>query len=174
KELILSIQIDAKYSKDDILLMYLNEAPYGGAAWGVGTAAEQYFGKKVNYLNTAESAILAGLPQLPNVYSPFSKTPTAYISRTEHVLNRMKEDGYIDEEVYKKTLEEVKNYKFFENQSKFLAPHFIFWIKDVLAEKYGQEAVDAGGFKITTTLDLKIQNEVQKIVSDEIDKSEKL
>ena len=174
KELILSIQIDAKYSKDDILLMYLNEAPYGGAAWGVGTAAEQYFGKKVNDLNTAESAILAGLPQLPNVYSPFSKTPTAYISRTEHVLNRMKEDGYIDDEVYKKTLEEVKNYKFFENQSKFLAPHFIFWIKDVLAEKYGQEAVDAGGFKITTTLDLKIQNEVQKIVSDEIDKSEKL
>ena len=77
KEIILAIQIDAKYSKDEILGMYLNEAPYGGDSWGVGPAAEQYFGKEVKYLDLAECAILAGLPQLPSVYSPYSSTPTA-------------------------------------------------------------------------------------------------
>ena len=73
KEFILAVQIEAKYKKDEILLMYLNEAPYGGAAWGVGSAAQQYFGKNVKDLNFVESVILAGLPQRPNVYSPFSK-----------------------------------------------------------------------------------------------------
>jgi 1A family penicillin-binding protein len=174
KEFILAVQIDAKYKKDEILLMYLNEAPYGGASWGVGTAAEQYFNKAVKDLTFAESVILAGLPQRPNAYSPFSKTPTAYIARSEHVLTRMVEDGYIDEEQKKIALEEIKNYKFYENKSEMAAPHFIFWIKDELSKKYGEDIVEGGGLKITTTLDLKIQNETQKIVSEEIDKSEKL
>jgi len=174
KEFILAVQIEAKYEKSDILLMYLNEAPYGGTAWGVGTASEQYFGKSVKDLNLAESAILAGLPQRPNVFSPFSSTPTAYIARTEHVLNRMVEDAYIDQETKEKTMEEVKNYKFYENKSKLAAPHFVFWVKEILSERYGKDVAEGGGLKVTTTLDLNMQNEVQKIVSDQIDKSEKL
>ena len=174
KELILSIQIDAKYSKDEILLMYLNEAPYGGASWGVEPAAQQYFGKTVKELNLAESAILAGLPQLPSVYSPFSKTPTAYISRTNHVLNRMVEDGYISKELAAETMEKVKNYKFSDKNSTTKAPHFVFWIKELLAEKYGEAVVEGGGLKITTTLDLELQEQAQKIVSDEVDKAENL
>ena len=75
KELILSIQIESKYSKDEILAMYLNEAPYGGASWGVGPAAEQYFGKPVKELNLAESAILAGMPQLPSCLLYTSPSP---------------------------------------------------------------------------------------------------
>lgn len=174
KELILSIQIEAKYKKDDILLMYLNEAPYGGMAWGVGSAAEQYFGKRVAELNLAESAILAGLPQRPNAYSPFSNTPTAYVARTNHVLERMVEDGYIDQETKDKTMEEVKNYKFHVNESSLSAPHFVFWIKDILAQRYGEDIAEGGGLKVTTTLDLEVQDEVQKIVAEQIDKSEKL
>lgn len=174
KEFILAVQIEAKYQKSDILLMYLNEAPYGGTAWGVGTAAEQYFGKSVKDLNLAESAILAGLPQRPNVYSPFSSNPTAYIARTEHVLTRMVEDSYIDEETKKATMEEVKNYKFYENASKLRAPHFVFWIKEILSERYGQDVAEGGGLKVTTTLDINLNNQVQQIVSDQIDKSEKL
>ena len=174
KELILSVQIDAKYSKDEILLMYLNEAPYGGASWGVEPASQQYFGKSVKDLNLTESAILAGMPQLPSVYSPFSKTPTAYVSRTNHVLDRMMEDGYISKELAVETKEEVKNYKFNTNNSVTKAPHFVFWIKDLLAEKYGEAVVEGGGLKITTTLDLELQTEAQKIVSEEIDKAEKL
>jgi 1A family penicillin-binding protein len=174
KEFILAVQIEAKYQKSDILLMYLNEAPYGGTAWGVGTAAEQYFGKSVKDLDLAESAILAGLPQRPNVYSPFSSNPTAYIARTEHVLTRMVEDSYIDEETKKTTMEEVKNYKFYENTSKLKAPHFVFWIKEILSERYGQDVAEGGGLKVTTTLDVNLNNQVQQIVSDQIDKSEKL
>lgn len=174
KELILSIQIDAKYSKDEILSMYLNEAPYGGASWGVEPASEQYFGKTVKELNLTECAILAGLPQLPSVYSPFSKTPTAYINRTSHVLDRMAEDGYISKELAKETMEQVKNYKFTSSNSTTKAPHFVFWIKDLLTEKYGESVVENGGLKITTTLDLDLQDQVQKIVTEEIDKAEKL
>mgnify|MGYP001225195908 CR=1 FL=1 len=174
KEFILAVQIEARYSKDEILLMYLNESPYGGAAWGVGSAAEQYFGKAVKDLTLAESVILAGLPQRPSVYSPFSSSPKAYIARTEHVLNRMLEDGYIDKETQIKTIEEVKNYQFFQNSTKLQAPHFVFWIKDILSKKYGEDIAEGGGLKVTTTLDLNLQNEVQKIVAEEIDKSEKL
>lgn len=174
KEFILAVQIEAKYRKDEILLMYLNEAPYGGPAWGIGSAAEQYFNKKVADLNLTECAILAGLPQRPNSYSPFSKTPTAYISRTGHVLERMTEDGYISKELAEKTLEEARDYKFYENKSQILAPHFVFWVKDMLIDKYGVDLVEGGGLKIQTTLDWKIQEEAQKIVSEEIDKSEKL
>ena len=171
KELILSIQIDAKYSKDEILGMYLNEAPYGGNSWGVGPAAQQYFNKSVKDLSLTECVILAGLPQLPSIYSPFSKTPTAYINRTNHVLTRMVEDGYINKDLADKTMEEVKNYKFVNENSTMKAPHFVFWIKDLLAEKYGQEVVDAGGLKITTTLDLDLQEQAEKVVSEEVDKA---
>jgi len=174
KELILSIQIDSKYSKDEILSMYLNEAPYGGASWGVEPAAQQYFGKSVKELNLAESAIMAGLPQLPSVYSPFSKTPKAYVSRTKHVLNRMVEDGYISRELATETMKQVENYEFNNKSSVIKAPHFVFWIKELLTEKYGEEVVEGGGLKITTTLDLDLQEETQKIVTEEIDKAEKL
>ena len=172
KELILSIQIDAKYSKDEILGMYLNEAPYGGASWGVGPASEQYFGKEVNQLDLAECAILAGLPQLPSVYSPYSSTPEAYKDRTKHVLTRMVEDGYISQSLANETMTEVENYQFKDQKSTMQAPHFVFWIKDLLAEKYGEDVIEGGGLKITTTLDLDLQNQAQQIVSEEIDKNE--
>ena len=174
KEIILAVQIEAKYSKDEILLMYLNEAPYGGASWGVGSAVNQYFNKPVKDLDLAESAILAGLPQLPSVYSPFSKTPTAYIDRTAHVLKRMVEDGYISQEASDKALEEAKNYKFNTDNSQNLAPHFIYWIKDQLVEKYGENVIETGGLKVTTTLDLDLQEQAQEIVSSEVDKAENL
>lgn len=174
KEFILAVQIEARYSKDEILLMYLNESPYGGTAWGVGSASEQYFGKAVRDLNLTESVILAGLPQRPSVYSPFSSTPKAYVARSGHVLNRMLEDGYIDRETLTKTIEEVKNYQFYQNSTKLVAPHFVFWIKDILSQKYGENMAEGGGLKVTTTLDLNLQKEIQKIVTEEIDKSEKL
>lgn len=174
RELILAMQIESKYKKDEILMMYLNEAPYGGAAWGVGTASEQYFGKPVKELNLVECAILAGLPQRPSVYSPFSTTPKAYVDRTRHVLDRMLQDGYINTDQFGETVKLSESYKFYDNSSKIISPHFIFWVKEELAKKYGEDVVEGGGLKITTTLDLKLQDEVQKIVAEEIDKAEKM
>ncbi|MBL7078369.1 transglycosylase domain-containing protein [Candidatus Shapirobacteria bacterium] len=174
KEFVLSLQVERKYTKDEILLMYLNEAPYGGSAWGVGAAAEQYFDKKVSGLTLIEAVILAGLPQRPSVYSPFSDSPEAYIGRTENVLRRMREDGYISKEEEKEALGGLDKTEFVQNSNLFSAPHFVAYIKSVLSEKYGEELVELGGLEVTTTLDLELQEKAEIIVSEEIGKMEKL
>ncbi|MCD6226075.1 PBP1A family penicillin-binding protein [bacterium] len=173
KEFVLAIQTERKYTKDQILLMYLNEAPYGGLAWGVGAAAEQYFGKPVSELNLVECAILAGLPQRPSYYSPFGSHPTAYIARTKAVLRRMREDGYISPQQEKEAIDQLSQIKFAENKTAFSAPHFVAYVKKILTEKYGEEVVEQGGLRVTTTLDLDLQKKAEEIVKKEIEKVKK-
>lgn len=174
KEFVLATQIEARYSKDEILQMYLNEAPYGGTAWGVEAAAEMYFGKEVSDLNLTESAFLAGLPQRPSVYSPYSSQPKAYIERTEAVLRRMREDGYITSDQEKSALEELPNLDFLERGESFKAPHFVQHVQTILEDRYGEAVVQGGGLQVTTTLDWDLQKEAQKIVAEEIKKVENL
>lgn len=169
KEFVLAVQIEQKYSKDEILLLYLNEAPYGGTAYGVESASEIYFGKSVKDLNLVESAFLAGVPQRPSVYSPYSSTPDAYVTRATEVLRRMREDGYITEDQEKSAVEALPNIEFQERAAGFKAPHFVQYVQSILEEKYGT-AVEQGGLVVTTTLDLELQDEAQKIVSEEIAK----
>jgi penicillin-binding protein 1C len=175
KELVLSLQIERKFSKDEILNMYLNEAPYGGTAWGIGTAAEMYFNKQVNELNLVESAILAGLPQRPTAYSPYAGrtdengTPLWKV-RTLGVLRRMLEDGYITQLAHDEAVAELDQVEFDQAPVSINAPHFVFYVKDLLSEMYGEDVVETGGFRVTTTLDLDLHNEAQKIVTEEVDK----
>jgi len=170
KELILSIQVNQTYTKDQILEMYLNNIPYGGSAIGVEAASEMYFGKKVKDLDLAESAFLAGLPQSPSIYSPFSGNKY-YIDRTESVLKRMVEDGYITKSESDKALSKIKNYTFKkENSTGFKAPHFVLYVKELLAEQFGENMVATGGLQVTTSLDYDIQKEAEKIVKEEVDK----
>lgn len=173
KEFILSVQIERKYSKDQILQMYLNEAPYGGNARGVETASEIYFGKSSHDLNLVESAILAGLPQLPSRYSPYSQTPKAYIERTKDVLRRMREDGFITKDQEEAAIAELTDFKFQTKGSSFKAPHFVQYVQKILEERYGEKVVEQGGLKVTTTLDLELQEKAQSIVAEEIEKVEK-
>ncbi len=173
KEFVLAIQIERKYTKDQILQMYLNEAPYGGTAWGVEAAAETYFGKKVTDLNLIESAVIAGLPQSPSRYSPYSSTPKAYIQRTKDVLRRMREDGYITRDQETATVNSLPNVTFQARGADFKAPHFVQYVQKILEDRYGQAAVELGGLKVTTTLDLELQEKAQSIVSEEIAKVEK-
>ncbi len=174
KEFILSVQIEKKYSKDEILQMYLNEAPYGGTAWGVEAAAETYFGKRASELNLIESAILAGLPQRPSYYSPFSVNPKAYMSRTEDVLRRMSEDGYITIDEERRALKELEEIEFKDRVGQFEAPHFVMFVKSLLEERFGEKVVEQGGLRVTTTLDLGIQKKAQEVVEKEIKKVESL
>lgn len=174
KEIILAIQIDRRYSKDQILQIYLNEIPYGGTAWGAEAAANQYFGKDVSQLNLTESAILAGLPQAPSAYSPFGSDPKAYIGRTTSVLRRMREDGYITKDQEAKSLKELPAVKFAAFGQGILAPHFAIYVKNLLEQKYGEERVLQGGLQVTTTLDLDIQNQAQKVVADQVAQSKNL
>ena len=172
KEFVLAVQIERKYSKDEILQMYLNEAPYGGTAYGVESAAEIYFGKRVTDLNLIESAVLAGMPQRPSVYSPYSSTPKAYVARTTEVLRRMREDGYITKEQEIETTGQLDNLTFKERGSDFKAPHFVQYVQKLLVERYGETAIENGGLKVTTTIDLSLQEKAQEIVTEEIAKVE--
>ncbi len=173
KEFVLSLEIEKKYSKDQILQMYLNEVPYGGTAWGVGAASQTYFGKEVKDLDLVESAILAGLPQSPSNYSPYSSKPKAYIGRTKEVLRRMREDGYITPDQEKSAVESLENITFQPRGSGFKAPHFVQYVQKILEDRYGQDSVEQGGLKVQTTLDLTLQESAQSIVSEEIAKVEK-
>lgn len=169
KELILSIQVDQKYSKDQILEMYLNDVGYGGAAIGVEAASQLYFGKSVKELNLAQSALLAGLPQSPTAYSPFSGKKY-YIDRSELVLQAMYEEKYITEKERDTALKEIKNMKFDQKDATIKAPHFVMYVKQLLAEKFGDEMVENGGLQVTTTLDLDIEKKAESIVKEEIEK----
>lgn len=173
KEFVLAIEIERKYSKDEILQMYLNEAPYGGNAYGVEAASEIYFGKKVKDLNLVESAILAGFPQRPSVYSPYSSTPKAFIGRTQEVLRRMREDGYLTKDQEKDAREQLNSLIFQAKGASFKAPHFVQYVQKILADRFGENVVEQGGLKVITSLDLKLQEKAQEIVSEEISKVEK-
>lgn len=172
KEFVLAVQIEKKYSKDQILQMYLNEVPYGGTSWGVEAASETYFGKKVGDLNLVESAILAGLPQSPSYYSPYSSNPKAYIQRTKDVLRRMREDGYITRDQEMAAIDQLPNVVFQPRGADFKAPHFVQYVKSILEDRYGVNVVEQGGLKVTTTLDLKLQEKAEEIVANEISKVE--
>ncbi len=174
KEFVLAIEIESKYSKNQILQMYLNEAPYGGNTRGVEAASEMYFGKNVKDLNLIESAFLAGLPQSPSYYSPFLNSKKAYVDRTKVVLRRMREDSYINAEQEKQGLADLENLTFQARDASFKAPHFVQYVQKILESRYGENKVEQGGLTVTTTLDLDLQEKAQQIVTDEIAKIEKL
>ena len=174
REVILSNQIEKKFSKDQILQMYLNEAPYGGATYGVESAAKSYFGKSAKDLNLVESAILAGIPQSPTYYSPLGKNPKAYIDRATHVLQRMQDDGVITSQQESDAIKPLPNVQFASDSGSIRAPHFVFYVKDQLIVKYGENMVESGGLKVTTSLDFDLEEQVEKIVNEEIKKIQPL
>jgi 1A family penicillin-binding protein len=174
KEAILAIQIERKYTKDEILQMYLNEAPYGGTAVGVESASQYYFEKTVKDLNLVESAVLAGLPQSPSAYSPFTGQPKAYVWRTQQVLRRMREDGYITPALEADANKQLESVKFAQESGALRAPHFVAFVKDQLVEKFGSQLVEGGGLQVTTTLDWLLQDKAQQIVKEEVDKAKYL
>lgn len=170
KEAVLTVVTELMYSKDQILEMYFNQTPYGGTLWGAQAAAEGIFNKEVKDLSLAEASLLAGLPGSPSRYSPFAH-PDAAKGRQELVLGRMKELGYISEEEYEEAKNEELNY--YVSKTGIKAPHFVFYVKELLVDKYGLEKVNEGGLKITTTLDLELQEYAQEIVASEVGKLEK-
>lgn len=168
KEALVSLWIEKRFSKEEILQMYFNQIPYGGTAYGIEEAAQKFFGISAKDLSLAQAAMLAGLPKSPTKYSPFGAYPELSKKRQDQVLSLMKELGMISEEEYKLTLSEPVKFK--RDGEEILAPHFVFYVKDLLVQKYGQRMVEQGGLNVYTTLDLDIQNNAQKILSEEVDK----
>lgn len=167
KEILLSLWAESIYSKNEILQMYFNEAPYGGPAWGIKAASETYFDKEPKDLTLAESAFLAGLPVSPTQLSPYGTQPELGLNRQKEVLARMVELKYINAEKMQQALNEKLNFRPPQNNIK--APHFVFYIKDMLSQIYGPRVVSQGGLQIQTTLDYGLQKMVEQIVSAEVD-----
>jgi penicillin-binding protein 1C len=165
KELILAIRLSRYYTKDQILGLYLNEVPYGPNIYGVEAASELYFGKQVNQIDIAQSAILAALPNAPTYYSPWGSHTKELFARQKLVLQKMYEFNFIT----KAQLQDAESEKVvFQPQSNggIKAPHFVMAVEDYLIQKYGEEMVDSGGLKITTALDWNLQQEAQQAVTD--------
>ena len=169
KELMLAIQVDRKYSKDQILEMYLNDVPYGGTAIGVQAASQIYFNKDVKDLNLTESAFLAGLPQSPSVYSPFSGNKY-YLQRTKTVLSQMVNQGYITKDQADSAYRQIEDKKFAQTNIGIKAPHFVMYVRGLLVQQFGEATVESGGLRVKTTLDYKIEQEAEKVVNEEIAK----
>ena len=170
REFALTLVVETIYGKDQILELYLNQIPYGGTAYGIGAASELYFGKSAKELTLGEAALLAGLPAAPSTYSPFGSRPEFAQDRQKLVLSRMVEDRYIaQDEADKASNEEIK----YADVQEFKAPHFALWVKQLLAEKYGEQTVEKGGLRVTTTLDLDLQDFAQGTVATEVAKLKK-
>lgn len=168
KEAILAVMTEVIYSKDEIMEMYLNYISYGGTAVGIQSASKKYFNKDAKDLTLAESALLAGLPQAPSLYSPFGSSPKKAKDRQKEVLRRMREDGYITEKEETAASDEVLHFALSKTDIK--APHFVFYVRDWLYEKYGVETVEKGGLRVKTTLDLNLQEAAQATLSAEVEK----
>jgi penicillin-binding protein 1C len=171
KEIILAFWVESLYSKDKILELYLNQVPYGGTAWGIEAASEKYFGKSVRELSLAEATLLAGLPQAPTLYSPFGAHPDLAKERQLAVLRRMVEDRYISQEEADIASAQELTYK---PETGIKAAHFVMYVKDQLVATYGEREVERGGLKVTTTLDVDIQEYAQATVAAEIEKLRRL
>lgn len=165
RELILSMEIEAMYKKDDILKMYLNEIPYGSNAYGVKVAAKTYFDKELKDITLEEAAVLAALPQAPTYYSPFGENKDALLARKDTVLQLMADQKYISQEEADAAM--AKEIKFANNPyGSITAPHFVMYVKQKLVEKYGEQMASEGGLKVYTTLDLDLYNAANAAVQE--------
>lgn len=168
KEIILAVAVEGKYSKDQILEMYLNEVPYGGSFYGIGSAAKGYFNKSPKDLTLLESAFIAGLPQNPSIYSPFIGVKDAWKQRTKDVLRRMREDGKITPKQEQENVKNIDKLTFSNVRMSINAPHFVFYVKQQIEKEYGAKIMDQG-LKIKTTLSLDVQQKAEKIVKNEVE-----
>ena len=172
KEWILAVKIDKSIPKEKILEYYLNEAPYGGNVYGIEEASKTYFNKKAQDLTLLEAAYLAAIPQSPSRLSPYGSHKDELEARKNLVLRRMLELNFISLEEYNRTKSEVV--AFAEQATLGIkAPHFVFFIKDYLEQKYGSEAIEKGGLKVITTLDYELQAKGEEIVKEGALRNEK-
>lgn len=168
KEIVLALELERRYSKEEILEWYLNQIPLGPNVYGVESASRYFFDKSVREISVAESAILASLIQAP---SYLSGNKEILISRQGHVLNRMVAENYLSEE----EKETAKNEDIiFSEKSQFIkAPHFTLYVQNYLIEKYGRDFLDRGGLKIYTSLDINLQEKAEKAILNGVEKNKR-
>jgi len=173
KEAILAVEIEMKFSKEEILGMYLNEIPYGSNAYGIEAATQTFFGKSASELSIDEAALLASLPQAPSRYSPYGSRRELLKGRQEWAIKQMEQLGFIShqEAVDSKNVDVFKKIK--RNTEQMKAPHFVMYVKDEIEQMYGEEYLENNGLTIITTLDWEKQQIAEKIVKEKAFENEK-
>jgi len=167
REIILAIELDRKYSKDQILEWYLNQIPFGQNAYGVEAAAQTYFGKHVWEINLPEAAILAALIKGPYSLSPYEEgSRKKLFARKDYILDKMAREGYISKEEAEEAKKQEISFK--EKRSEILAPYFTLWVKSILEKEYGNEFLTTAGLKVYTSLDYEIQKIAEEVVKEGI------
>ncbi len=172
KEWILAVKLEKVMGKDEILTLYLNEAPYGGNIYGIEEATKAFFGKTPKEITLAEAAYLAAIPNGPTYYSPYRKNKDKLDERKNLVLRRMLELNFINESDYNNAKAEVVTF-LPEQPMHIAAPHFVFYIKEYLENKYGVDMVEGGGLKVITTLDYDLQKKTEEIAEQKAKENEK-
>jgi membrane peptidoglycan carboxypeptidase len=180
KELILAVELEREYSKDDILTGYLNIAPYGGQEYGIESAARDYFQTSAKNLTLSQSAMLAAIPQSPAFYSPYAGhqynpavtgdtfSPKAMLNRQHYILDQMVAQGYITKQQAadaKKVDVLAQVHQQSPKYADIKAPYFVLAAKHELEQTYGATTVQRGGWKVITTLDLNLQGKAEDIVA---------
>lgn len=176
KELILSIELEFMYDKEEILTMYLNEIPYGGNTAGAEAAARMYYGIPASDLSLAQSATLAAIPQAPTYYSPYGTHTDNLVARRNYVLNKMVEVGYITQEEADTAKEEnttTVGETVQQRKDTILAPHFALYVIEQAAEEFGEEKIQKEGMKIITTLDYDKQKMAEEAINNGVAKIER-
>lgn len=162
KEAVISVQVERKFSKDEIFWMYLNQIPYGSNAYGIEAASQTFFGKPAKEINWSEAALLASLPKAPSYYSPYGNHFSELIARKDYLLERMRNAEVITQSEYEMAIKEIPEIKPF--QESISAPHFVIMVREYLVKKYGEDMVQNGGLRVVTTLDTKLQTIAEETV----------
>lgn len=169
KEIILTLELERRYSKDQILEWYINQVPFGSNAYGVEAASQTYFQKTVSEISLPEAAILTSLIMAPSRLSPYGENLDKLLARKDYVLERMADLKYLSkEETEKAKKEEIK---FAENLQPIKAPYFTLWVKNSLEEKYGEDFLKEKGWRVYTSLDWELQETAEEVVREGIERN---
>ena len=167
KEIFLALRIEQELSKDEILELYLNKIELGQRSFGVGAAAQVYFGKNIQDLTLSEIAIIAGLPQGPSVLNPV-RSPSRARARRNIVLGRMLNEGYITQAQYDEALQEPILSKLHGAQITASAPYIAEMVRQEVVDKYGEEEAYSKGFQVFTTVDSRLQGKAVAAVQKNV------
>jgi len=171
REAILAIELEIRYSKEEILTFYLNQIPFGSNAYGIESAAKTFFGKPAKELTIAEAAMLAAAIQAPSYYSPYGSNKQELEMRRHVVLDRMQKLGYLTEEQRDQAKEETPVVQ--PPARNISAPHFVFFVREYLEARFGADYLEQAGLNVVTTLDWRLQEIAERAIREGVQRNEK-
>jgi 1A family penicillin-binding protein len=171
REIVLTLELERRYSKDQILEFYLNQVPFGENSYGAEAASQVYFGKSVSDISIAEAATLAALIQAPSRLSPYGEHKEGLLARKDYILERMAELNFLSKEEAEKAKAESLR---FISPAEIKAPHFVMYVREYLINTYGEESLKEKGLKVATTLDWELQELAEKAVKERAKNNEAL